>query len=73
MQWEFAHAVSSANESLKDNRSADGVGPGEWAGIAQVTPGSTNIRPPVGSQVWEYTLTIAGYIVPKETSYVNPV
>ena len=41
--------------------------------IGQPTPGSPYIKPPAGSQPWEYTLTIAGYIVPEGTSYVNPV
>ena len=41
--------------------------------IGQATPGSADIKPPTGLQPWEYTLTIAGFIVPEETSYVNPV
>jgi hypothetical protein len=41
--------------------------------IGQQTPGSASLKLPESSQTWEYTLTIAGYIVPEETSYVNPV
>jgi hypothetical protein len=41
--------------------------------MGQATPGSESIKPPEGLQGWEYTLIIAGYIVPAETSYVNPV
>jgi hypothetical protein len=41
--------------------------------IRRPTPGNASIEPPVGLQAREYTLTIAGYIVPEGTSYVNPV
>jgi hypothetical protein len=41
--------------------------------VGQATPGSADIKPPAGSQAWEYTLTIGGYIVPEGASYVNPV
>jgi hypothetical protein len=41
--------------------------------IGQATPGSAYIKQPAGPQAWEYTLTIAGYVVPEETSYATPV
>jgi hypothetical protein len=41
--------------------------------IGQPTLDSPDAKPPAGSQAWEYTLTIAGYIVPEGTSYVNPI
>ena len=42
--------------------------------LGQTTPGSATIRPSASeAHPWEYTLTVDGYVVPKGTSYVNPV
>lgn len=38
--------------------------------LGQATPGSA---PDAAKNPWEYNLTIDGYIVPNETSYVNPI
>jgi len=41
--------------------------------LAQATPGSASTRAAAATQPWEYNLTIDGYIVPDETSFVDPV
>jgi hypothetical protein len=41
--------------------------------LAQATPGSAPAKVAAPTQPWEYNLTIDGYIVPDDTSYVNPV
>jgi len=41
--------------------------------LGQATPGSADIHTPTAGTEWEYTLTVDGYIVPNETSYVDPI
>jgi hypothetical protein len=42
--------------------------------LGQATPGDVSIKEPAAAgQGWQYTLTVDGYIVPKGTSYINPV
>jgi hypothetical protein len=42
--------------------------------LCQTTPGSATIKTPTSAvNPWEYTLTVDGYVLPKGTSYVNPV
>jgi len=41
--------------------------------LAQATPGSAPTKVAAPTPAWEYNLTIDGYIVPDDTSYVNPV
>jgi hypothetical protein len=40
--------------------------------LSQATPGLATIKEPA-AQPWEYSLAVAGYIVPNGMSYVNPV
>jgi hypothetical protein len=40
---------------------------------AQATPGSAPTRAAVATQSWQYNLTVDGYIVPDDTSYVDPM
>jgi hypothetical protein len=40
--------------------------------LGQATPGLATIKDPT-AQTWEYSLAVAGYIIPGGTSYVNPV
>jgi len=40
--------------------------------VSQATPGLATVKEPA-AQPWEYSLAVAGYIIPNGTSYVNPV
>ena len=40
--------------------------------VSQATPGLGSVKEPA-AQPWEYSLAVAGYIIPNGTSYVNPV